>query len=809
MPVQEQTPFNEHTGNGVTTVFAYQFQVLAEGDLAVFVDGAQKSNGSDYTIAGVGNEGGGQITFVTAPAVGADILLARQMVLARDTDYQTNGDLREAVLDRDFNRIWLVLQGMSSNLDTAIRLPFPEIANPLPGVDARKNRLMSFDDQGQPSTALPISDSAQDVRIDLAKPSGASMVGFQQPEAGSVPRTVQDKLADIEARIDYDSDAAFEAAAAASTFPNIDGAGNLSATVVGTGGAVFPLSAIGDAAKISLRPAVLEQHFTGFYGRGMLTAEVINVVTETTVATAAAGASSIVFGNASQVIAGGCVTLRHDNGRYATYFVLNKVSNTLDISPKLKWACTLGTARGERTWFNRAHPGKFYMRELAQRIASANEFETAISHGDRLMYLNFTTDTKYTLENTLSPTLGAVSIIKFDASNTGVQTYAPVRFGPGRTAYTEGLTAVDDGWQTQLFETHGAAQVVVRILFGAFGSNSFKIRVLNEKTDLLCQLSIPGGADQLVMREYRLMFDARSSKKFKVQVMVDVFASTSGYFTVGYIDAFKAQNLNGPVITNKSARIVCLGDSWIAGDEGNTPERESIVTQLRKELPYADIINSGVGGNTVFNLLSRFNTDVKPYKPDYVVVCTGTNDAYNPSSGTFDPTAIQGFLRAYTELLSRIVAIGARPIVIGVPALAQSDAEVPALPEWTLNDRAKAYQREWLVWEGGIPVISIGSNSNGVFIRYADGRLECFTELVIATSAANTLAIQPWTFPSAFVTGSKPNVQATLSNSTSGQLVGTGTNAASPTAVQVTAISGTSALSCSVAVIAKGFWRDV
>lgn len=198
MPVEEQTPFNEYTGNGVTTVFPYQFQILASGDLAVSVNGAPKSLVTDYTLDGVGNQAGGQITFTVAPASGANVLLAREMVLARDTDYQTNGDLREAVLDRDFNRIWLVLQGISANVSTSLRFPFPEQANELPATADRINRLLSFDAVGQPTTILPTSDSAQELRIELADPGkGLSLIAFQQLAAGAVPRDAHDKAREL------------------------------------------------------------------------------------------------------------------------------------------------------------------------------------------------------------------------------------------------------------------------------------------------------------------------------------------------------------------------------------------------------------------------------------------------------------------------------------------------------------------------------------------------------------------------------------------------------------------------------------
>ena len=38
------------------------------------------------------------------------------------------------------------------------------------------------------------------------------------------------------------------------------------------------------------------------------------------------------------------------------------------------------------------------------------------------------------------------------------------------------------------------------------------------------------------------------------------------------------------------------------------------------------VINQGISGNTVLNLLNRFEDDVKPYKPNYIFILIGIND---------------------------------------------------------------------------------------------------------------------------------------------------------------------------------------
>jgi hypothetical protein len=122
--IVDQVPFNEYVGNGVSTVYGFEFQLLSADDLVVEVDGVAVP-ASDYTLAGLGAQGGGTVTFDVAPANGAAVLISREIELARATDYQTNGDLFAEVLDLDFNRVWQALQEQRAVLGSSVRAAYP------------------------------------------------------------------------------------------------------------------------------------------------------------------------------------------------------------------------------------------------------------------------------------------------------------------------------------------------------------------------------------------------------------------------------------------------------------------------------------------------------------------------------------------------------------------------------------------------------------------------------------------------------------------------------------------------------------
>ena len=132
-----------------------------------------------YNLTGIGNPIS-SIVFIGAPK--GKVLLQRSIDLLRDTDYQENGDLLADTLNRDFDRIYLAMQGSAQNTNQALRVADPEGVNVLPFRDAKANKLLSFDSQGQPSLSTIDSDSALGLASALAdtieKQKGAALVGF-------------------------------------------------------------------------------------------------------------------------------------------------------------------------------------------------------------------------------------------------------------------------------------------------------------------------------------------------------------------------------------------------------------------------------------------------------------------------------------------------------------------------------------------------------------------------------------------------------------------------------------------------------
>lgn len=562
---------------------------------------------------------------------------------------------------------------------------------------------------------------------------------------------------------------------------------------------------ISKSAKASDRaPAYLEQNITGFFARGMLTSEAENVGTEQAItANKAAGAVDLDITDSTQYQLGGTLTVKHDNGKYSTYFIASKTGNKLGIKPALKSACTVGNARVERTWYNRAHPGKFYMRELAQRIANTSEIDAAMPSGARVLFTNVASNPN-TTEDTIAA-IGGTSVNYFPQSHLGssANTNTPARFTLARSAFVDNIDAIGDGAETALFDTLGIGDAVVKVaMFAEGGGHTYAIQAINQTGLVIAEKVI--GVDG-VTQIYTMGASLRGHEKVKIRVVVKTYGGAGGVFALSQIDVFEAHASGQKIIQNESAKIVVLGDSWVAGDPGAPVERAALTVHLQKELPRATLINAGLGGNKVWEMLARFDTDVAPHKPDGVIVVTGTNEAYNPSSGIFFPNAVEDFLRVYGVLIGKILEIGARPIIVGVPALAQTDPAVPGFPEWQLNDRAQMYSRYFFEWQGKRPVIKQGSNANGTWTIIDDETMVCTHSVAVSTVAANTLATSLWTYPRKFAAAPKVNV--TPVNYDSAQIVVAGGNAKTDTSINVRMMSSAGAFAATVDCVAVGRWK--
>lgn len=189
MTVQTNTNVASFNGNGVTQIFPIAFKFNNATDLVVLrIDDAtgtatQLALNSDYTVSGEGDEEGGLINVVVAPAVGQRLKVSRIVDILQLRDLRNQGKFFAEVHEDAFDLLTMIAQQHESGLGLALRVADtdPEPAR-IPAVSQRAGKLLAFDDIGNPIAAVPVTDSSAQLRIDLASSSGASLVGFSASE---------------------------------------------------------------------------------------------------------------------------------------------------------------------------------------------------------------------------------------------------------------------------------------------------------------------------------------------------------------------------------------------------------------------------------------------------------------------------------------------------------------------------------------------------------------------------------------------------------------------------------------------------
>lgn len=126
MSVTTETNKQPYTGDGIkTTPFDFSFKIFAVGDLEVYVAGVLQTLTTHYTVSLVDDGNGGftgTVTFVTAPANGAAILLRRNIDTTQPTVLPRVGQLPAKNVEKAIDRAVMLIQEAEEEIDRAVKL---------------------------------------------------------------------------------------------------------------------------------------------------------------------------------------------------------------------------------------------------------------------------------------------------------------------------------------------------------------------------------------------------------------------------------------------------------------------------------------------------------------------------------------------------------------------------------------------------------------------------------------------------------------------------------------------------------------
>ena len=158
MTVSSTNTKNSYSGNGSTTAFAYTFKVFDEDDLTVILrtdaTGTETVQAitTNYTVSGVGDAGGGNVTFVTAPASGVTVVIRRAAALTQTTDYTPNDPFPASEHENALDKLTFFAQQQQEELDRSIKLSRTNTMTSTEftvGSSDRANKILGFDGTGE------------------------------------------------------------------------------------------------------------------------------------------------------------------------------------------------------------------------------------------------------------------------------------------------------------------------------------------------------------------------------------------------------------------------------------------------------------------------------------------------------------------------------------------------------------------------------------------------------------------------------------------------------------------------------------
>jgi hypothetical protein len=238
MTVATEVTHAQFNGNGVTTVFPFNFRIFNSSDLKVTViDAAENITtltlGTDYSISGVGAYAGGSITLTTALQTGKTIALDRQMPVTQETSIRNQGTFLPEIHEDAFDKLTMLNQQTNSvinlrallkptflskffdavsfrignlanpvnaqdassksyvdsaaqnlsdtaasNLNRSLHTPMGEVLTQLPVAAVRKGKFAAYDSANGDRIEIPMENtSAAGLALNLASSTGTQYVG--------------------------------------------------------------------------------------------------------------------------------------------------------------------------------------------------------------------------------------------------------------------------------------------------------------------------------------------------------------------------------------------------------------------------------------------------------------------------------------------------------------------------------------------------------------------------------------------------------------------------------------------------------
>lgn len=144
----------QYAANGSQSSFTFPFPLLDAADLEIWWDMAPCPVA--FSLTGLGDSAGGQISFALPPPAGTRITLLRRMPIKRETDFTEGGEFRARALNEELDRLTLLVQQADERATRGLgTAPADAPASlTLPPLAERAGKFLGFDATGAPKAVL-------------------------------------------------------------------------------------------------------------------------------------------------------------------------------------------------------------------------------------------------------------------------------------------------------------------------------------------------------------------------------------------------------------------------------------------------------------------------------------------------------------------------------------------------------------------------------------------------------------------------------------------------------------------------------
>jgi hypothetical protein len=207
MTVSSTTTKVSYSGNGSTTVFAYTFKIFAAAEITVIIRSSTgteivKSLTTHYTLSNIGVDGGGNVTFGSAPASGETVVLIRNTPNTQTLDLVENDPFLSSSFEDTLDKITHQLIEQQEEIDRSIKVSRTNSITSsefTTNATDRASKVLGFDSSGELSVTTELGTFKGDwaastsyVIRDLVKDTSTGNIFFvntAHTSSGSEPLT--------------------------------------------------------------------------------------------------------------------------------------------------------------------------------------------------------------------------------------------------------------------------------------------------------------------------------------------------------------------------------------------------------------------------------------------------------------------------------------------------------------------------------------------------------------------------------------------------------------------------------------------